>query len=132
MCGNGQSVIYHLSEQTNKAPKLNFYSFVNCLVFSKSIFTVGTMVILQSYYLCSWYVIRLLMNQVFNYTTTYHHNDVLCGRGRCIREHVGNKQFISIVKELKSAYVAAGMSEKRMYADLVVREIRSLKPPGRS
>ncbi len=58
-------------------------------------------------------------------------NDVLSGRGGKINAHPGNVQFRNIIVQFKHAYKQANRFEKMMISDTVVKNIRSLNPPGR-
>lgn len=59
-------------------------------------------------------------------------NDVLCGRGGSINSHPGNERFRTLVEKRKRVYLTARFKrEKRLIANSIVSEIRSLKPPGR-
>lgn len=60
-----------------------------------------------------------------------HNHDVLAGRGKCINHHPGNKYFISLIKPLKTEYVATPKQEKSVFARLVIQKIKNLNPPGR-
>ncbi|KAI2507489.1 hypothetical protein MHU86_6981 [Fragilaria crotonensis] len=59
-------------------------------------------------------------------------NDVLCGRGGSINAHPGNERFRQLVEKRKRVYLTARFKrEKRLIANSIVLEIRSLDPPGR-
>ena len=58
-------------------------------------------------------------------------NDVLCGRGGKINNHVGNRQFRAIVETHKDRYQAASKAEKALIARQIIDEIRLMNPPGR-
>eukprot|EP00538_Stauroneis_constricta_P012986 CAMPEP_0119550948 /NCGR_PEP_ID=MMETSP1352-20130426/4365_1 /TAXON_ID=265584 /ORGANISM="Stauroneis constricta, Strain CCMP1120" /LENGTH=603 /DNA_ID=CAMNT_0007596941 /DNA_START=149 /DNA_END=1960 /DNA_ORIENTATION=+ len=60
-------------------------------------------------------------------------NDVLCGRGGRINSHAGNIQFREMVQSRKKIYLAKSTEklEKAHIAARIVREIRSMDPPGR-
>eukprot|EP00546_Thalassionema_frauenfeldii_P008110 CAMPEP_0178910832 /NCGR_PEP_ID=MMETSP0786-20121207/9321_1 /TAXON_ID=186022 /ORGANISM="Thalassionema frauenfeldii, Strain CCMP 1798" /LENGTH=678 /DNA_ID=CAMNT_0020583137 /DNA_START=148 /DNA_END=2181 /DNA_ORIENTATION=- len=61
-----------------------------------------------------------------------HDHDVLCGRGGSINSHPGNERFRQLVEKKKRVYLTARFKrEKRLIANGVLSEIRSLKPPGR-
>lgn len=61
-----------------------------------------------------------------------HDNDVLCGRGGSINTHPGNELFRKYVERHKRVYLTARFKrEKRLIANSIVKEIRSLDPPGR-
>ena len=61
-----------------------------------------------------------------------HNNDVLCGRGGTINAHPGNEQYRKFVDRKKRVYLTARFKrEKRLIAQSIVDEVRSLKPPGR-
>lgn len=60
-----------------------------------------------------------------------HPHDVLAGRGKSINHHPGNQYFISLIKPLKTDYVATPKQEKSMFARMVIQKIKNLKPPGR-
>lgn len=60
-----------------------------------------------------------------------HANDILCGRGKTINAHLGNRQFHSVISNIKVEYIAATKENKKNYGKLVVQAIRSLNPPGR-
>jgi len=59
-------------------------------------------------------------------------NDVLCGRGGGINAHVGNIKFRGIIQKYKTNYILCkNKQEKANFSSMVLREIRSLTPPGR-
>ena len=60
-------------------------------------------------------------------------NDVLCGRGGLINGSPGNVQFRTIVSKRKKEYNAKTTKrhEKAHMAAEIVRQIRSMNPPGR-
>ncbi len=60
-----------------------------------------------------------------------HANDVLCGKGNLINSHEGNKHFRYVVNLMKHEYVAAPKRRKKIFAKMVLMEIRSMEPPGR-
>ena len=61
-----------------------------------------------------------------------HANDVLCGRGGSINNHIGNENYRIIVNRKKRVYLTARFKrEKRLIAASIVQEVRSLDPPGR-
>lgn len=60
-----------------------------------------------------------------------HDHDVLCGRGNHINFSPGNKFFRALIRAVKFEYVATPKGKKAEFADLVVRAIRNLNPPGR-
>uniref|UniRef100_A0A7S3VFK7 DUF6824 domain-containing protein n=1 Tax=Chaetoceros debilis TaxID=122233 RepID=A0A7S3VFK7_9STRA len=61
----------------------------------------------------------------------FHENDVLCGKGHFVNSHDGNRQFHAIVLELKYEYVATPKKQKSLFSKMIVKSIRSMKPPGR-
>eukprot|EP00551_Chaetoceros_affinis_P012747 CAMPEP_0203665980 /NCGR_PEP_ID=MMETSP0090-20130426/3113_1 /ASSEMBLY_ACC=CAM_ASM_001088 /TAXON_ID=426623 /ORGANISM="Chaetoceros affinis, Strain CCMP159" /LENGTH=749 /DNA_ID=CAMNT_0050529739 /DNA_START=217 /DNA_END=2466 /DNA_ORIENTATION=+ len=63
--------------------------------------------------------------------TKPHPHDVLSGRGNSINSHPGNQYFRSLVKHLKNEYVVTPKAEKPLFAKLILKHIRALKPPGR-
>ena len=58
-------------------------------------------------------------------------NDILCGRGGGTNAHPGNIKFRKLVAAHKLRYLAASKSDKPGVARDVVREWRSMDPPGR-
>lgn len=61
-----------------------------------------------------------------------HDNDVLCGRGGSINSHPGNERFRQLVEKRKRVYLTARFKrEKRLIANSILSEIRSIDPPGR-
>ena len=61
-----------------------------------------------------------------------HDNDVLCGRGGSINSHPGNERFRQLVEKRKRVYLTARFKrEKRLIANSILTEIRSIDPPGR-
>ena len=70
-----------------------------------------------------------------NYPTTNISNpgphDILCGRGGGTNAHPGNIKFRKLVAAHKLRYLAASKSDKPGVAREVVKEWRSLNPPGR-
>lgn len=61
-----------------------------------------------------------------------HKNDVLCGRGGSINNHIGNENYRIFVNRKKKVYLTARFKrEKRLIAASIVKEVRSLDPPGR-
>lgn len=58
-------------------------------------------------------------------------NDILCGRGGGTNAHSGNIKFRKLVAAHKLRYLAANKSDKPGVARDVVREWRSMDPPGR-
>ena len=59
-------------------------------------------------------------------------NDVLFGKGHCIHNHTGNKQYRQIVDDKKQLYaMATKNSEKKAIAYQVLRAIQELNPPGK-
>ena len=61
-----------------------------------------------------------------SFTFTVH-----CGRGYKIICKEGNTYFRNLVSALRYEYVASPRQDKRHFAELVHRHIRSLNPPGR-
>jgi len=71
-------------------------------------------------------------NQKNKFIREPHDNDVLCGRGGSINSHPGNERFRQLVEKRKRVYLTARFKrEKRLIANSILSEIRSLKPPGR-
>lgn len=61
-----------------------------------------------------------------------HDNDVLCGRGGSINNHVGNENYRTFVNRKKRVYLTARFKrEKRLIAASIVQEVRNLDPSGR-
>ena len=61
-----------------------------------------------------------------------HDNDVLCGRGGSINSHPGNERFRQLVEKRKRVYLTARFKrEKRLIANSILSEIRTIDPPGR-
>jgi hypothetical protein len=61
-----------------------------------------------------------------------HDHDVLCGRGGSINSHPGNERFRQLVEKRKRVYLTARFKrEKRLIANSILSEIRSIDPPGR-
>jgi len=58
-----------------------------------------------------------------------HANDVLCGNGEEVDEH--NVHYHYLIKLYKRDYFACAKEQKRMYAQLIVRAIQTLDPPGK-
>lgn len=58
-------------------------------------------------------------------------NDILCGRGGGTNAHIGNIKFRKLVAAHKLRYLAAAKSDKPNVARDVVKEWRSMDPPGR-
>ncbi|KAL3802274.1 hypothetical protein ACHAWO_013179 [Cyclotella atomus] len=58
-------------------------------------------------------------------------HDILCGRGGGTNAHPGNIKFRKLVAAHKLRYLAASKSDKPSVAREVVKEWRSLNPPGR-
>ena len=58
-------------------------------------------------------------------------NDILCGRGGGTNAHSGNIKFRKLVAAHKLRYLAASKSDKPNVARDVVKEWRSMDPPGR-
>jgi len=58
-------------------------------------------------------------------------NDVLCGRGGLTNTHIGNRSFRAIVKEYQEKYITAMKKEKPKVAEIVVKKILEMTPPGR-
>ena len=59
-------------------------------------------------------------------------NDVLSGRGMGIQNHTGNKKYRATIDKWKTEYVIQTKTKgKDVIAKQVIRDIRSLKPPGR-
>ena len=58
-------------------------------------------------------------------------NDILCGRGGGTNAHSGNIKFRKLVAAHKLRYLAASKSDKPSVARDVVKEWRSMDPPGR-
>eukprot|EP00586_Coscinodiscus_wailesii_P011672 CAMPEP_0172510916 /NCGR_PEP_ID=MMETSP1066-20121228/232361_1 /TAXON_ID=671091 /ORGANISM="Coscinodiscus wailesii, Strain CCMP2513" /LENGTH=808 /DNA_ID=CAMNT_0013290085 /DNA_START=379 /DNA_END=2805 /DNA_ORIENTATION=- len=65
-------------------------------------------------------------------TTDPHENDVLCGRGGSINNHIGNEKYRTLVTQKKRVYLTARFKrEKRLIAASIVQAIRNMDPPGR-
>ena len=61
-----------------------------------------------------------------------HDNDVLCGRGGSINSQTGNERFRQLVEKRKRVYLTARFKrEKRLIANSILSEIRSIEPAGR-
>ncbi|GKZ00843.1 hypothetical protein MPSEU_001036000 [Mayamaea pseudoterrestris] len=59
-------------------------------------------------------------------------NDILCGRGKHIAEHVGCLRFRALIREQKSEYnVHRFKYEKGALARQVLEQVASMDPPGR-
>lgn len=59
-------------------------------------------------------------------------NDVLFGKGHCIHNHTGNKQYRQIVDDKKQIYaMATKNAEKKSIAYQVLQAIKDLDPPGK-
>ena len=65
--------------------------------------------------------------------TSIRSNDVLSGRGGRINSHPGNIQYRKLVERHKPIYLNphTKKSEKQVLATNIVKEIRSMNPPGR-
>lgn len=60
-----------------------------------------------------------------------HEHDVVSGRGNYSTFHAGNLRFRSIISKIKVDYMGSSYIRKKDYARLVVKQIKSLDPPGR-
>jgi len=61
-----------------------------------------------------------------------HENDVLCGRGGSINNHIGNEKYRVLVNQKKRVYLTARFKrEKRLIAASIVQTVRGVDPPGR-
>ena len=61
-----------------------------------------------------------------------HPNDVLCGRGGSINNHIGNKRFREWVHERKNDYnLASNKAEKARVSGEVMDLVKEQDPPGR-
>jgi hypothetical protein len=58
-------------------------------------------------------------------------NDVLSGRGNAAKKHEGNVHFLELVQAVKHFYVSLPPNKKMPMSELVIRAIKSLRPPGR-
>jgi len=63
-------------------------------------------------------------------TATYNNEDVLCGRGKGIREHPGNQLYNKLLREHYEEYANAPKGSKLSFVKIVVNTIRSQKPLG--
>jgi len=63
-------------------------------------------------------------------TTAYNNEDVLCGRGKGIREHPGNQLYNKLLREHYEEYANAPKGSKLSFVKIVVNTIRSQKPLG--
>ena len=68
---------------------------------------------------------------LFVQTSSINENDVLCGRGGLTNQHVGNKKFRALVKELQPKYMSRKKHEKTLLSQAVVCVVRSSTPIGR-
>lgn len=69
---------------------------------------------------------------ILNFVKEPNDNDVLCGRGGSINSHPGNERFRQLVEKRKRVYLTARFKrEKRLIANSILSEIRSIDPPGR-
>jgi len=63
-------------------------------------------------------------------TTAYNNEDVLCGRGKGIREHPGNQLYNKLLREHYEEYANAPKGSKLSFVKIVVNTIRNQKPLG--
>ena len=64
-------------------------------------------------------------------TSDINENDVLCGRGGLTNQHVGNKKFRALVKQLQEKYITRKKHEKTLLSQAVVAVVRGSSPAGR-
>ena len=64
-------------------------------------------------------------------TSNINENDVLCGRGGLTNQHVGNKKFRALVKQLQDKYMTRKKHEKTLLSQAVVAVVRGSTPAGR-
>lgn len=59
--------------------------------------------------------------------------DILCGRGKRVNYHKGNTLYRGIVRKYKNEYLSESSSKKlkSLITGTIVKEVRSLDPPGR-
>ena len=60
---------------------------------------------------------------------TLNDNDVIMGKGR--KKDPGNDTFKKLVDNLLNDFTSAPIGQKSVYADFVVKSVRSADPPGR-
>eukprot|EP00978_Attheya_sp_CCMP212_P047867 scaffold441763_cov63-Attheya_sp.AAC.1 len=58
-------------------------------------------------------------------------NDILLGRGSRFNDHVGNQNYLHMVKQLKRAYVLSPKHKKGTFPLIIVKMIKQMSPPGR-
>jgi len=63
-------------------------------------------------------------------TITYNNEDVLCGRGKGIREHPGNRLYNKLLRKHYEEYANAPKGSKLSFVKIVVNTIRTQKPLG--
>ena len=70
-------------------------------------------------------------NMYFISTSSINENDVLCGRGGLTNQHLGNKKFRALVKQLQEKYITRKKHEKTLLSQAVVAVVRGSSPAGR-
>eukprot|EP00816_Leptocylindrus_hargravesii_P012500 CAMPEP_0196814596 /NCGR_PEP_ID=MMETSP1362-20130617/44402_1 /TAXON_ID=163516 /ORGANISM="Leptocylindrus danicus, Strain CCMP1856" /LENGTH=412 /DNA_ID=CAMNT_0042191273 /DNA_START=24 /DNA_END=1262 /DNA_ORIENTATION=+ len=58
-------------------------------------------------------------------------NDVLCGRGGGSQNHIGNKEYRSVIAMNKRRYIEASRRHKSLLVESIVKAVRLQNPPGR-
>jgi len=60
-------------------------------------------------------------------------NDVLCGRGRAIMNHQGNKNFRALIQKYNLDWVKrfSSLKNKREIVQRIVNDVKNQSPPGR-
>lgn len=58
-------------------------------------------------------------------------NDVLCGRGGGSQNHIGNKEYRSVIAMSKRRYIEASRRHKSLLVESIVKAVRLQNPPGR-
>lgn len=58
-------------------------------------------------------------------------NDVLCGRGGGSQNHIGNKEYRSVIASNKRLYIESSRRMKTLLVESIVNAVRLQNPPGR-
>ena len=58
-------------------------------------------------------------------------HDVLCGRGGGSQNHIGNKEYRSVIAANKLKYISSERREKTLLVESIVKAVRMQDPPGR-
>jgi len=57
-------------------------------------------------------------------------HDVLCGRGGGSQNHIGNKEYRSVIAANKLKYISSERREKTLLVESIVKAVRMQDPPG--